>query len=147
MCLCGRRRLSHLTGGRDVRGAAQPESRSSVRPDTDSVQEWPRRSARHCARVCASVCVFAIMCVESCTDLTPLHSCTFASLFPALLSALDHSSNALAEAQVVPQNRVALDMVAGASVSDATSGNTEATPRPSTAPAAAAAVAAATAEH
>ena len=47
--------------------------------------------------------------VESCTDLTRLHSCTLASLFPALLYALDHSSNALAFAQVVPQNRVALD--------------------------------------
>ena len=49
--------------------------------------------------------------VESCTDLTPLHSWTFASLFPALLCALDHSSNALALAQVVPQNRVALDIL------------------------------------
>ena len=55
---------------------------------------------------------FVFLSVESCTDLTPLHSCTFASLCPALLYALDHHSNALALAQVVPQNRVALVMVA-----------------------------------
>ena len=47
--------------------------------------------------------------VEWCTDLTPLHSCTPASLPLDLLRALDHSSNALALAQAVPQNRLALD--------------------------------------
>ena len=47
--------------------------------------------------------------VESYTDLTPLHSCTFASLFSVLSRALDHPSNAFALAQVVPQNRVAFD--------------------------------------
>ena len=53
--------------------------------------------------------------VELYTDLTPLHSCIFASLFPALLYALDHPSNALALAQVVPQNRVALDSLSSPS--------------------------------
>ena len=42
--------------------------------------------------------------VEPYTDLTPLHSCTFTSLFSVLSCAFDHPSNAIALAQVVPQN-------------------------------------------
>ena len=47
--------------------------------------------------------------VELHTDLTPLHSCTFASLVSRLVCALDHPPNAFALAEVVPQNRVAFD--------------------------------------
>ena len=41
------------------------------------------------------------------TDLTLLHSCTFVCLVTELLCALDHSL-----AQVAPQNRLPLDMIA-----------------------------------
>ena len=58
----------------------------------------------------AVLCV--CVCVESYTDLTPLHYCTFASLFSVLSCAVDHPSNAFASGQVVPHNRVAFDMVA-----------------------------------
>ena len=47
--------------------------------------------------------------VEPYTGLTPLHSCTFFPLLSDLSCAHDHSSNAFALAQVVPQNRVAFD--------------------------------------
>ena len=47
--------------------------------------------------------------VLDCVDSSLLHSCTFASLVTGPSRALDHSSNAFALAQVVPQNRVAFD--------------------------------------
>ena len=53
-----------------------------------------------CVNVC--VCVSLSACVELHTDLTPLHSCTFASIV----------SRHVMCTQVVPQNRVAFVMVA-----------------------------------
>ena len=55
--------------------------------------------------LCLSVSLCLCVSVESYTDLTPLHSCTFASLFSVFSCALDHPSNSIALAQVVPQNR------------------------------------------
>ena len=59
--------------------------------------------------------------VESYTHLTPLHSCTSASLFSLLSCALDHPSNAFLLAQVVPQNRVAFDTLSPSLLSDSLS--------------------------
>ena len=60
----------------------------------------------------AGMCFCVCVCVESYTDLTPLHSCTFASVSSDLSDSFDHSPNAVALAQGMPENRVAFDMVA-----------------------------------
>ena len=127
---------------------------------------WTEGNCRYvclCVSVCLCVCL--CLCVLSYTwTWHSWHCCTPAHLFP-LLSGLsctpDHSSNAFALAQVVPQNRVAFDMVTERRLATprletleslqgqaqdrgrigATSGNAGATPRPGTA------VAAATAEQ
>ena len=102
-----------------------------------------------CLCLCVSVCVPLSLCVSLSSHAQTCHRCTCAHLLPLfsdLSCAIDHTSNAFALAQVVPKNRVALDMVAERRLSDATV-PIRATPRRSTTPAAAAAESAASAEH